>query len=236
MIQSAAPIAIGTAVLTEDLAALFPQFGPMGEVKLINASPNPLQVSIGADTHWLDSWGADIFCLKGTTIIVATPSIIATPAPSLTSVASLLVTVATYPQEIPGTYPATVDRGSTPPAIQQTPWLFPNQLPFFHDDAGVGNGTGIVMVSAVGGQTVRLFKFHIVGQCPAGPAVHVRTTPGHVVLATLGVPLIQGTTPFPFQDDFDFGGLALPVGQGADVINASGGSINWGVTLTYSQN
>ena len=115
MIQSAAPVTIGSGALTQNLGRLFPNLqAPPAEVKVVNESPNPAIVTIGADQHYLRAYGADVWCLNGAASITIVPQVIATPTPSTLPTSSLLLTVATRPGEIPGVYPSESPTVVTP--------------------------------------------------------------------------------------------------------------------------
>jgi hypothetical protein len=109
-IQSAAPITIATSPLVQDLMALFPGLVDYAELKVGNAATNPVQVGIGQDLHWVDSWGADVFRLNGNRRVTFIPQAIQSPAPAAVPTSSLLLSVSERVCEIPGTYPTAMAR------------------------------------------------------------------------------------------------------------------------------
>ncbi|HKW93976.1 MAG TPA: hypothetical protein VJX92_18945 [Methylomirabilota bacterium] len=112
--QALAPIAVSAAdfdvALVPDgiAAAISP-----GSVRSANESPFALQCSIGPDRHWLQPWSVDVWPVHGSTVMHVHPVALASPV-NPAPFSNLLVTVAQPYETIPGTYPASLDRQSTP--------------------------------------------------------------------------------------------------------------------------
>jgi hypothetical protein len=118
-VQALAPIAIAA---TGDTVQI--QSG-MAEAKLINNGPNPLQVTIGLDTHWLDAWAADVFCLNQAQSIKYLPVTLVPQGGA--AGASLLISLGDRLGAHPGVYPTAVARAVTPlEAVLVNNVLIPN--------------------------------------------------------------------------------------------------------------
>jgi hypothetical protein len=120
-----------------------------GQVKLANLSGWALQVRLGADVHWLPDWEVDVFPVPpSVSEMTVTPVVMISPGPSST----LLVSLASADERIPGVFPATL---STPPIAQQvidTASLASSGNQVTHNNVPIPQGT--LTLLAVGVSTV----------------------------------------------------------------------------------